>query len=102
MPPIQNDGWDAKYVPDAVKGYMSGQVKPVQDQYQTTLLTMASNVNSQGDGLLNYLGFYHKRFSGSWALLYLWSPRRDGKGNYLAVKGIGRKNGTGNDYSRVI
>jgi len=100
---LENEGWDAKYVPKAVKDYMAGQMKPIQDQYQTTLLTMAANINSQGDGLLNYLGpYYHKRFSGQWCLLYLWQPRRDGKGNYLAVKGIGKKNGTGNNYSQEV
>ena len=100
---LVNDGWDAKYVPKAVKDYMAAQMKPIFDQYKTTVLAMASNVNSQGDGLLNYLGpYYHKRFSGQWCLLYLWQPRRDGQGNYLAVKGIGRKNGAGNDYAQVV
>jgi hypothetical protein len=103
MAPIVNEGWDAKYVPRPVKTYMAGQAPPVQLQYQTTLLVMASSVGSNGDGALHYLHNYrHKRFSGNWCLLYLWLPRRDGKGFYLAVKGIGRKNGNGNDYAQVI
>ncbi len=103
MAPIQNEGWDAKYVPAPVKAYMSGQQPVIQQQYNTTLLTMASAPGNTGDGALGYLaGYFHKRFSGDWCLLYQWLPRRDGKGNYLAVKGIGRKNGNGNNYNQVI
>ena len=99
---LVNDGWDAKYVPEAVKNYIATQAVVVVNQYQTTLLNLAGDNGAQGDGMLNYLGAFHKRFSGSWCILYLWKPRKDGKGTYLAVTGLGRKNGTGNDYSQVI
>jgi len=103
MPAIVNDGWDAKYVPPAVKTYMAAQAPVIQTQYQTTLITMAQNVGSTGDGALHYLGnYFHKRFAGSWCLLYQWLPRKDGLGNYLAVKGIGQKNGTGANYSKSV
>jgi hypothetical protein len=97
-------GWDAKYVPQHVKNVVAGLAKVVQDQYETTLLNMASQSESlgSGDGVLQYLGpWNHKRFGGQYCLLYLWQVRQDGKGYFLAVKGIGRKNGTGNNYSQM-
>ena len=104
MTPIVNDGWDAKNVPDHVKNTVAGLPVVVQDQYKITLLNMASQAGTlgTGDGQLHYLNnWYHKRFSGQYCLLYQWLPRRDGKGFFLAVKGIGRKNGTGNNYSEL-
>ena len=100
--PIENEGWDAKYVPDHVKRTVEKLDPIVQQQYSTTLLTMASSPGDMGDGMLAYLGGWnHKRFSGQYCLLYRWQPRKDGKGNYLCVKGIGKKNGTGNQYSAL-
>jgi hypothetical protein len=94
-------GFDAKNVPQHVKNLVARLDKVVRDQYETTLLNMAQGAATldQGDGVLHSFGWNHKRFSGQYCLLYRWLPRRDGKGFFLAVKGIGRKNGTGNNYS---
>ena len=95
-------GFDAKNVPQHVKNLVASLPKVVRDQYETTLLNMAGEAASlnQGDGVLHYLsGWNHKRFGGQYCLLYRWQPRMDGKGFFLAVKGLGRKNGTGNNYS---
>ncbi|MGG5886046.1 hypothetical protein ACLF3G_02830 [Falsiroseomonas sp. HC035] len=100
----QQWGWDAKNVPQHVKNVVAGLPKVVQDQYEITLLNMASQSASlgPGDGALRYLsGWNHKRFSGQYCLLYKWELRNDGKGYFLAVKGIGRKNGNGNDYGLI-
>ena len=95
-------GFDAKNVPQHVKNLVAGLPKVVRDQYEITLVNMAGEAanRNQGDGVLRYLNNWnHKRFSGQYCLLYRWEPRRDGKGFFLAVKGLGRKNGSGNDYS---
>jgi hypothetical protein len=97
-------GWDAKNVPQHVKNVVAGLPKVVQEQYQITLLNMAGQSESlgQGDGVLQYLGpWNHKRFGGQYCLLYRWHVRQDGKGYFLAVKGIGRKNGNGNNYAQL-
>lgn len=102
MGTIVNDGWDAKNVPQHVKDTVAGLQTVVQNQYKITLLNMAaeSGTLNAGDGVLGYLnGWNHKRFSGQYCLLYNWQARRDGLGFFLAVKGIGRKNGAGNDYA---
>jgi hypothetical protein len=104
MPGLVNDGWDAKNVPDHVKRTVEGLAVVVQQQYNTTLLTMASQAGtlSAGDGVLGYLnGWNHKRFGGQYCLLYTWQTRRDGLGFFLCVKGIGRKNGTGQNYAEL-
>jgi hypothetical protein len=95
-------GFDAKNVPQHVKNLVAGLPTVVRDQYEITLLNMAAQATSlgQGDGVLRYLsGWNHKRFSGQYCLLYRWQPRIDGNGFFLAVKGLGRKNGAGNDYA---
>ena len=97
-------GFDSKNVPDHVKNTVAGLPSVVQNQYEITLLNMASQSATlgQGDGVLHYLHQWnHKRFGGQYCLLYRWQPRRDGQGFFLAVKGIGRKNGNGNQYAEM-
>lgn len=92
--------WNPKHVPKRVKAWASNAPALVAAQYEITLANMASNPASPGDGALGYLnGWLHKRFGGQYCLLYETGQRADGKGAFLKVKGIGRKNGNGNDYS---
>lgn len=97
-----NQDWSPRSVPKAVKQWGAGQAAPLGPQYRTTLGNMAQSTLDQGDGVLAYLnGWNHKRFAGQYCLLYVWAQRRDGRGWFLKVKGIGRKNGAGNDYSQI-
>jgi len=94
--------WNAKHVPRSVKTWAATAQATVRDQYETTLSALASNPMNNGDGMLSYLnGWNHKRFGGQYCILYQWNARQDGNGFFLNVKGIGRKNGTGNNYSLV-
>jgi hypothetical protein len=90
--------WTPKSVPRRVKNWAVAAAKPVRLQYETTLESIATNPTAQGDGKLAYMnGWNHKRFGGHFCLLYEWAGRRDGKGWFLKVKGIGRKRGE-SDY----
>lgn len=102
MPAIINEGWDAKFVPDKVKNAVDKLPLVVQHQYKTTLLAMAATPGNMGDGMLHYMeNWNHKRFSGQYCLLYNWRNRKDGKGKYLHVNGIGIKSGNGNKYEML-
>lgn len=94
-------GFDAKNVPQHVKNLVATLPKVVREQYEITLTNMAAESASKntGDGVLQYLGGWnHKRFGGQYCLLYRWQVRLDNQGFFLAVQGLGRKNGNGNDY----
>ncbi len=92
--------WAPKHVPKRVKDWAASAEAVVRNQYNITLEFLADNEMNTGDGQLSYLnGWNHKRFGGQYCLLYTWAPRQDGKGYFLNVKGVGRKNGKGNDYS---
>lgn len=91
--------WDAKHVPQRVKQWAANAAVIVRQQYEITLANMAANPGNTGDGALGYMNnWFHKRFGGQYCLLYLWKQRSDGQGQYLAVQGVGKKNGVGNNY----
>jgi len=93
--------WNAKHVHKHVKDWATRANVRLKKDYEGTLKYLASDEWNSGDGILTYLNnWFHKRF-GQYCILYLWVKRRDEKGVFINVKGIGRKNGSGNDYALI-